>query len=209
MDELSKCGDVHFTEFFLPKDLPAFCIGCTLCFAGLREKCPNVQYVSPIVDVIMDADALIFATPHYGVCSMPASMKTLFDHLDFLVLKVSPREEIFKKKAFIITTGAGSAAAIKPIKKGLKHWGINRVYSHATRLLANKWNTMPKARQIRNEKSLRRSARKFYVARKGRPYLSVILWYHISKLIVKRFIGPGNYPYEYWKEKGFFDKRPF
>ena len=98
MDELSKCGDVTYTEFFLPKDLPGFCNGCTLCFGGLREKCPNEQYVSPIIDTIINADALIFSTPHYGACSMPASMKTLFDHLDFLVLKVLPREEMFEKK---------------------------------------------------------------------------------------------------------------
>jgi thymidylate kinase len=39
MDELSKHENVHFTEFFLPKDLPVFCTGCTLCLGGKREKC--------------------------------------------------------------------------------------------------------------------------------------------------------------------------
>ena len=66
-----------FTEFFLPKDLPVFCTGCTLCFSGLLEKCPNYQYVAPILDAIINADALIFATPHYGACSMPGAMKSL------------------------------------------------------------------------------------------------------------------------------------
>jgi len=209
MDELSKCGEIAFTEFFMPDALPAFCKGCTLCLGGSREKCPNAQYAIPIFDEIIKADALVFATPHYGACSMPGSMKNLFDHLAFLVLNVSPRVEIFDKKAFIITTGAGSAAAIKPIKSFLKHCGVNRVLSIGLRMYTDLWEKMPKLKQERYEKSLRHSARKFYKTRKGRPTFSTILFYHVSKFILKRYVGEGNYSYELWKEKGYFNKRPF
>ena len=211
MDELSKCGrgNVHYTEFFLPKDLPAFCAGCTLCFSGLLEKCPNVQYVTPILDAVINADALVFATPHYGACSMPASMKSLFDHLDFLVLTVLPRAEIFSKKAFVITTGTGSTAARKPIKKVLKHWGVNRVCSLGLRLFTNKWDKMPKARQAKLEKSIRRAAGKFYKTQKCRPHFSTVVFYHMSKFVLKKYIGEGNAPYEHWMEKGYFKRRPF
>jgi len=209
MDELSKNRDVHYTEFFMPDALPAFCIGCTLCLNGKHEKCPNAQYVAPIFDAIIDADALIFATPHYGACSMPGSMKNLLDHIDFLVLNASPREEIFNKKAFIITTGVGTTAAIKPIKNLLIHWGINRVYSLGFRIFTDKWDKMPEAKQKRFEKTLRRKAKYFYKIPKQRPYLSTIFFYHMSKFILKKYVGKGNYPYEYWKEKGYFKKRPF
>lgn len=209
MDKLSKCGDIRYTEFFLPEALPAFCTGCTLCFRGLHEKCPNAQYVTPILDAIMDADALLFATPHYGACSMPASMKTLFDHIDFMVLHVSPKAEMFDKKAFVITTGAGTTAARKPIKSFLKHCGANRVYSVGFRILTDKWDRMPETRRTKYEKSLRRSAQKFYKTKKGRPYLSTVFFYHIIRLFVMKKIGEGNYPYENWREKGYFDKRPF
>jgi multimeric flavodoxin WrbA len=209
MDELSKSGDVSYNEFFMPKDLPAFCIGCTLCLGGAYEKCPNAQYVVPILDAVIGADALVFSTPHYGACSMPASMKNLFDQLDFLVLNVSPRAEIFSKKAFIITTGAGTAAAVKPIKNTLRHWGVNRVYSLSIRMRTNLWNKMPEPRQEKYEKALRVSARKFYAKQKGSPNLSTILFYQISKFILKRFVGEGNYSYDLWKEKGYFNKRPF
>jgi len=209
MDELSNSGDVSFTEFFMPDDLPSFCTGCTLCLGGSLEKCPNAQYVTPILNAILCADALVFATPHYGACSMPGSMKNLLDHLDFLVLPVSPRAGIFDKKAFIITTGAGSAAAIKLIKKNLRHWGVNRVYSLGFRMRTNLWDKMPESKQEKHEKSLRQSARKFFKTKKGRPYLSTVLFYHMSKFILKRYVGEGNYPYDYWKENGYFDKRPF
>jgi len=71
-------------------------------------------------------------------------------------------DRIFEKKAFIITTGAGSTSAIKPIKNVLKHWGINRVSSVGFRMLTNLWEKMPKPKQYRYERKLRRSARKFY-----------------------------------------------
>ena len=209
MSALSKCGDISFAEFFLPEALPAFCTGCILCFQGKEEKCPNAQYTIPILDAIINADALIFTTPHYGACSMPAAMKTLFDHIDFLVLNVSPREEMFEKKAFIITTGAGSTATIKPIKNYLKHCGINRVYALGFRLFIDKWSKMPEAKQAKYEKRLRKAAQKFYKAKKGRPYISTILYYHMTKFIMKKFVGAGNYPYELWKKKGYFKKRPF
>jgi len=207
MDELQKYKDVSFTEFFLPEALPVFCTGCTLCFEN--KKCPNTQYVIPIMEAILEADALVFATPHYGACSMPAAMKSLFDHIDFLVLNVSPRAEMFGKKAFILTTGAGSAAAIKPIKNFLKHCGINRVYSFAIRMFTSKWDKLPAIKQARYEKNLRKAARKFYKAKKGPPYISTIIYYHITKIILRRYVGEGNYPYDNWKAKGYFKKRPF
>ncbi|MCL2060608.1 MAG: NAD(P)H-dependent oxidoreductase [Oscillospiraceae bacterium] len=209
MDELSKCGDVSYYEFSMPKDLPAFCCGCKLCLGGMLDKCPSAQFVAPILDAIINADALVFATPHYGASSMPGSMKNLFDHLDFLVLTVSPREEIFSKKAFIITTGSGSAAAIGPIKKVLLHWGVNRVFSIGIRMFTNKWDSMSAEKQSRCEKSLRHKAIKFYNAKKRRPHCSTIAFYHMSKFILKNYVGKGNYPYELWKEKGYFKKRPF
>ncbi|MCL1820707.1 MAG: NAD(P)H-dependent oxidoreductase [Oscillospiraceae bacterium] len=209
MDELSKNGDVEYSEFFLPKDLLVFCTGCTLCMEGLREKCPNAEFVTPIFDAVINADALIFAAPHYGACSIPASMKTLLDHLDFLVLNVSPREEIFTKKAFIITTGAGTTAAVRPIKNLLLHWGINRVYSRGIRLFTGKWDNMSNEKRAKHERALRKSANKFYNAKKRHPHLSTIFFYHMSKFILKNYVGEGNAPYELWKEKGYFKKRPF
>ncbi|MCL1854361.1 MAG: NAD(P)H-dependent oxidoreductase [Clostridia bacterium] len=209
MNELAKCGDIHCSEFFLPDALPLLCTGCMLCFGGFREKCPHARYVTPIVNELLTADALVFATPHYGACSMPGAMKNLLDHLAFLEFNVAPKAEMFQKKALVLTTGAGSTAALKPVVKFLRHWGVNRVFSLGFRMFAHQWDQMPKTRQARFEKKLRLAARKFFNASKGAPYLSTVFHYHLSKFILKRYVGEGNYPYEYWKEKGYFKKRPF
>jgi len=209
LDELQKSGDVDCIEFFMPTDLPAFCGGCQQCLSGLFEKGPNARHVAPILDAIISADALVFATPHCGGSGMPGSMKNLIDHLDFLALLVSPRPEVFSKKAFIITTGTGSTSAIRQIKGALKHWGINRAYSLGLRMFTDKWGKMPEPKQRAFENRLRQSAQRFRKAKKKRPYLSTVMFFHMSKLILKRYAGEGTYPYELWKERGYFRKRPF
>jgi len=209
IDELKKCGDAQITEFFLPGAMPEFCKGCQLCLGNPYEKCPHSQYVTPILTAILDADALVFTTPHYGACSMSGCMKNLLDHLDFLTLSVAPRAEVFSKKAFIISTGAGSAAAIKPIKKYLKNWGINRVYSLGLRMFTDKWASMPEKKQEKFEKMLRKSAVRFYRIPKKRPYISSIIMYYVMRYVIRKHVGEGNYPYEYWSEHGYFKKRPF
>jgi len=209
MDEMSKFGGVEFIEFFLPGALPKFCTGCQFCLANPPEKCPHAEYVGPMLSAVIESDALIFATPHHGACDMSAGMKNLLDHLDFLTMTVAPRREIFGKKAFILTTAAGSAAAIKTIARFLKNWGINRVDSLGIRMYIDKWDKMSAAKQARLERMLREKARRFYRLKRKRPYLSSRFMYRIFKFVIKKYIGKGNYPYEHWKENGYFDKRPF
>ena len=209
MDELAQCGDVSFMEFFMPHDLPKFCAGCAQCIAGKRQNCPSAEYADVILQAILTSDAMIFATPHYGASAMPASMKNLFDHLDFLVMPISPRREIFEKKAFVILTGSGSSGAAKQVKAVLKKWGVNRVYTYSVRLLTDKWSKMPTKKQQRHDLAIKEFARAFYKARKKRAHISTIGFYYVSEMIIKKYVGAGNYPYKYWKESGYFDKRPF
>lgn len=208
MEALQNKSDVQFVEFFLPQSLPEFCTGCQLCLGYPSDKCPHAQHVKPILDAIIEADALIFATPHYGACSMTSSMKNLLDHLDFLTLTVAPRTEIFTKKAFIITTGTGSKAAIKPIRDFLKNWGVNRVYSLGFRMLIDKWDKIKEPKRSRFERQLQQSANKFYAVKIKSPYLSTIFMYHMSKFILKKYVGRDAYPYKYWEEMGFFKRNP-
>ena len=209
LDGLRTCGDVEITEFFLPQALPEFCIGCQRCFSAERDACPHSRHVDPIYNAIIAADALVFTTPHHGACSMSSGMKNLLDHLDFLTMNIAPRAELFRKRAFILTTAAGSTAAIASIRKYLKNWGVNRVYTLGIRMLTNEWRAMPKSKQEKFERILRRRAARLYNAKLGAPYISTIFMYYISAFILKRFVGAGSYPHQYWTKNGYFTKRPF
>ena len=209
LNEIAKCGDAHIEEFFLHEAAPGFCTGCAVCMSGGYERCPHAKQLAPLLEAIKTSEALVFTTPHYGACAMSGAMKSLLDHLGFLVMNVAPMPEIFEKKAMIITTGAGSSAAIRPIKSFLNHWGVNRVYSLGFKMFTDKWEKVEAKRLIKFEKKIKRAARKFYFLRKHPARLSVIFYFYVSRFIVKKFIGPGNYPYEYWARSGFFAKRPF
>lgn len=46
-------------EFYLPKDMPHFCIGCKTCFFKSESLCPHVGYVMPIWNEMLKADLLV------------------------------------------------------------------------------------------------------------------------------------------------------
>jgi multimeric flavodoxin WrbA len=208
-DELVKSGNVDFVEFFLPQALPEFCLGCQLCLGGPSEKCPHFSYVSPIVEALLEADAIVVASPHYGASTIPGGLKNLFDHLDFLTLVVAPREEMFGKKAFVITTGSGSKSAIRLISKFLKGWGVNRVYALGIRMFIDRWDKMSEAKKHKSDALLRKKARAFFHEKEHRAYFSTVLFYHMAKFVLQRYVREEGYPFAYWNARGWFSKRPF
>ena len=60
-------GNAEITEFYLPKDCPAFCVGCTTCFLTDEHKCKDAEYIQKIERSMLDADLLVFTSPSY-VC---------------------------------------------------------------------------------------------------------------------------------------------
>lgn len=209
MEAMGQRGNVSFTEFFLPEAVPEFCLGCQQCLSHPREMCPHARWIEPIYQAIMEADALLFTTPHYGASSMTGAMKNMLDHLAFFALTVSPRKEMFGKKAFVLTTATGSKAALRPMKKCLKSWGINRVSSAGIRMFTDKWEKMPERKRQKQEKKLGEAARRFYAMKRKKPYLSTRCQYFINRFVIRQYMGIGSYPFEYWKENGYFEKCPF
>ena len=68
-------GEHEIAEFFLPRDLNHFCLGCYRCIER-DEDCPWYEQKQAIVNAMERADLLVFTTPTY--CMAPsASMKTV------------------------------------------------------------------------------------------------------------------------------------
>ena len=47
----------EITEFYLPKDGPGFCIGCTQCFLTKQDLCKDAAKVRPIEKALLEADS--------------------------------------------------------------------------------------------------------------------------------------------------------
>ena len=84
------------TEFYLPKDCPDFCIGCTTCISTDEHKCKDAGYVQKIEKALLEADLLVFTSPAY-VFHATGAMKAMLDHFGYRWMPHRPAKEMFGK----------------------------------------------------------------------------------------------------------------
>lgn len=215
LDEMANQGGITCTEYFLPQDLPEFCVGCGNCFDKGEAKCPHGKYTLPILQSMLEADALLFATPVF-VWQTTGAMKNFLDHFAHLFLVHRPRQEMFSKKAFIISTATGGLknSAIKPVTSNLKMWGMNRVYSQGFILHLmhpGTWESIDAKLRQKFEDAIRKRAREFCRvanAKKRQPYLFTRIMFHISRRMIKADEENRAYDKSYWAEKGWMESSP-
>ena len=70
------------TEFYMPKDCPAFCSGCTTCFTKSETLCKDYEYIQKIEKALLNADLIVFTSPSY-VMHATGALKSLLDHLGY------------------------------------------------------------------------------------------------------------------------------
>ena len=75
-------NDAEITEFYLPKDCPGFCVGCTSCFRTKEKNCKDAEYVQKIEKALLEADLLVFTSPAY-VFHCTGAMKAMLDHFGY------------------------------------------------------------------------------------------------------------------------------
>lgn len=214
--EMQKYGEIEFVDYFLPKDMPDFCCGCMACFLKGEEKCPHANQTLPILEQMLSADALILTTPVFAL-SLSGCMKSFLDHFAFIFIVHRARPEMFKKKAFIIssTAGAGAKKAIKTISTSLKYWGINRVYSYSFATFGDEWDCMNVKKKNQIHMQLRKKAIRFHKdvasGKRYSPYLLIKIMFFVRKMIMKKYDDDASIDKKYWMEKGWYkgEKSPF
>lgn len=141
------------TEFFLPKDFGAFCVGCTACFERSEKLCPHYEKLQPITAALDDADVIILASPVY-VYHATGAMKTLLDHYGYRWMVHRPEEKMFGKQAVCISTaaGAGMKSTNKDMADSLFFWGISRIYKFGIGVAAVSWDAVSAKKKQRIEK---------------------------------------------------------
>ena len=119
-------------EFFLPKVIPDFCLGCYQCLKKDLSHCPHAEKCQPITEAMKNAELLIFTTPVYCMRSS-AAMKSLFEHHFIWWMNHRPENSMFFKKAIVIAVGAGGGMkkATADIKVNLENWGISAIWSYS------------------------------------------------------------------------------
>ena len=208
----------EITEFYLPRDLNGFCIGCTNCFCKGEDTCKDREQVSKIKEGILKADLLVFAYPTY-VFHTPGTVKSLLDHLGHMWIVHRPEKAIFSKRAVIITQclGAGTRGAVKDVKDSLAWWGIPYIkcYKGAIRDISIIWNELTSKRREALTQDIKHFANKISrinFSKKPKVSFIIKMKFFICRMMQKGVMKQGipSVDSEHWKANGWLDKeRPW
>ena len=203
-------GKAEITEFYLPKDGPGFCSGCTTCFRGGEKLCKDAGCVQKIEKALLEADLLVFTSPAY-VFHTTGAMKALLDHLGYRWMPHRPAREFFGKRAVIITQclGAGAASTARDIKDSLAWWGMTYIRTCSFKLMSEiDWDKLPEKKRAGMTGKLVRLARKMASVDYSRPARTGIVarakFYAVRML--QTDLGKANPEYtdfKYWRDNGW------
>lgn len=197
----------EITEFFLPRDLNHFCLGCYNCIED-DAKCPFYLEKKKIMDAVEAADLLIFTTPTY--CMRASAPMKAFIDLTFTYWMVHrPRKCMFSKKAVVVSTAAGSGmkSAIKDVTNALFYWGVPYIKSYGIALQAMNWDVVAEKKKAKIEKETTKLAHK--LSNNKKPSVGIKTRFMFKVMGGMQSAGWGSSPIEkeYWESNGWLGKK--
>lgn len=200
-------GEKEISEFFLPRDLNHFCVGCYSCMQDIK-KCPYYEEKKVIADAMEKADLLIFTSPNY--CMLPsAPMKAFIDLFYQYWLPHRPQADMFRKKAVVISTTAGMGAdkVCSQLKRTLAYWGVPYIKKYSVAVQAMNWKGLSDKKKEKIEKDMTALAHRIKKSKAGKPSPYIRLMFNMMALTKK---NPDDPEAEHWRQQGWLDgKRPW
>lgn len=208
VDKIS--AEKEITEFFLPRDLNHFCLGCYSCIED-ESKCPFYDEKRKIMEAVEQADVLMFTTPTYCMHAS-APMKSFMD-LTFTYWMVhKPRKCMFNKKAIVVSTaaGQGTATAIKDVTTTLHHWGIPHIKTYGVNVQAMNWGQVSEKNKMKIQRDTEKIARAISKERKPRVGIKTKFIFNMMRMMQNAGWGSSPVEREYWENNGWLGKgRPW
>ena len=200
-------AEKEIVEFFLPRDLNHFCLGCFRCIEG-DANCPFFEEKCRITDALDDADLMIFTTPNY--CFAPsAPMKSFIDLTFTRWMSHRPRTCMFRKRAVVISTaaGMGTGSAIRPVARTLFFWGVPSIRRYGIGVQAMNWESMKPEKKAKIERDMTKLAQKLSIAKA--PIVGLKTRFVFQMMANMQKSGWGSSPFEkqYWGERGWLGKK--
>lgn len=214
---LKKFQSADIIEYYLPKDCPSFCTGCTSCFIKGENTCKDYVHVNAIEKSLMQTDLIVFTSPAY-VMHATGAMKALLDHLAYRWMPHRPAKELFGKRAVIITQclGAGAKSAAKDIRHSLSWWGISKIGVFNGALMIDiLWDKLPESKREKLTEKVNKLAHRFAKINYEKPAHTTLITkikFRFCRMIQKnvRKKGVAGLDNEYWFNHGWLGKyRPW
>lgn len=204
------CANKEITEFFFPRDLEGFCVGCYKCIEEF-SACPYHEEKKKIIDAIDAADVLIVTAPTYCM-HMPAPLKSFFDLTFDLWMSHRPMGSMFRKRAVIVSTaaGTGTKSTMKDVEDCLFYLGVPQIYKCGLAVQAMSWDGVASDKKEKIDKMTDKLAKK--LSPSGLPSVGIKTRFMFKMMGMMQSKGWNSSPVEtqYWKEKGWLDgKKPW
>ncbi len=200
-------GEKEITEFFLPRDLEHFCLGCCKCLEG-DEHCPFYEEKRVIMEAVEAADLLVFTTPTYCMRAS-APMKSFIDLTFTWWMVHRPRACMFSKKAVVVSTaaGRGTKTAVEDVANALFYMGVPQIETYGVAVQAVNWDMVKPKKKAKIEKDIARLAKKLSGGKKPRVGIKTRFMFGAMRMMQSAGMGSSPSEKEYWKEKGWLGSR--
>lgn len=202
-----KFNDATIVEFFLPRDLEHFCLGCYNCIEN-EEKCPFYEKKNLIMKELEEADLMIFTTPTYCMRAS-APMKSFLDLTFTYWMPHKPRNWMFSKKAVVISTSAGSgeSSATKDISNALFFWGVPYIKEFGVSVQAMDWNSVKYEKKIKIDENITKLAKKISKKKRVKVGIKTKIIFNIMRFMQKKDMGSSKEEKNYWQNNGWLGKK--
>lgn len=201
-EELKKTEDVEFEYIMLIKTGLGECTGCHNCIEKGQEYCHEAAKVQELYNKMLAADGIIIATPVYNQ-HVSALLKKFLDYFTFLW----HRPSLFGVKVFCIASGGGMFEPVfKFLRMNISKWGAQ----WAGQLGVPHYESLTEKYKEKVDKSYKKSVVEFLRAMEDktlpRPSTGKLIWFNMWKMNTE--VGKLHMvrDYEYWVEKGWFNK---
>ena len=207
-NKISREDDI--VEFFLPRDLNHFCLGCYACIEDVT-KCPFYEEKNKIMTAVESADLLIFTTPTYCLRAS-APMKSFIDLTFNYWMIHRPRKCMFSKRAIVVSTaaGIGTKSAIKDITTTLLYWGVPSVITYGISVQAMNWAGVADKKKQKIEKDTIKIANKVLKRKRVKAGLKTKALFMMMRMMQKKDWGSGEAEKMHWDKNGWLGtERPW
>ena len=203
-------GDNEIREFFFPKDLNHFCLGCYRCIEDERA-CPYYDEKKVILDAMKEADVLIATTPTYCM-HVSAPLKSLIDMMfdDWMVHR--PKKYMFSKRAVIVSTSAGASpkSAMKDVEDAFFYMGVPSITKYGIAVQAMNWDGVKESKKNKIDKDTTGIARKLSKNKKLHVGIKTRFVFNMMRMMQKNGWGASPVEKAYWKQNGWLEReRPW
>jgi multimeric flavodoxin WrbA len=200
-EKLQQLGVIDLQYLFLRDADIKMCLGCTLCYNKGELFCPHKDDVPAIVDRMLQADGVIFASPTF-VVNVSGLMKNFIDRLSY----VCHRPAFCEKEALLVSTVAalGVQQTLIALASPVISMGFHVAGKVGVVTNSNAVCPVPE----RSYAKIDKAAESFFKAIQEQKYRSPHLYSLIGFRLRQKFFGgkdDPSYDARYWNAKGWLD----